>query len=702
LELNSPHLFLQNFALVLGVAAVTTVVSRRLKLPGVFGYLVAGMIVGPHTPFPMVADLLTIRALAELGVVLLMFSLGLEFHLGRLLKVGAATGVAALTETSLMFGLGYAAAWLLDWEPGERVFTGAIVAISSTTIIARVFAEQRVERRVRDTVFGILIAEDLIAILLVAGLSAASGSAESEPAFLLTGVRLATFLIALVTVGRWVVPRIVHLVVALQSPETMTVFAVGLAFAAAYLALTLGYSVALGSFLAGSLVAESGEGERVERLIAPVRDILVAVFFVAVGMLFEPAAVREHWAAVLVLTLLVIIGKVFAVSLGAFLTGRGLPTSLQTGMSLAQIGEFSFIIAGVGLTLGATRPFLYPVAIAVSALTTLTTPPLVRRSARAAQAIDRRLPRSLQTFVALYGSWVGGLASTVADPAARGIRTAAWWLVADVALLGGLILGAAAEMGRLAIFIETRLGWDAATARWAVVGLAIAASTPFVAGIVRVTRTLSVRLAGRSLPEPQRRGLDPAAAPRRAFVATVQYGLLIACAIPLLALLQPLAPNVPIIPLAGLLGLAAAVAVWRSATVLYSHARAGAEVIVMALTQHARAEGSPSELARTMEHLTAMLPGLGTPALAKLGPRDGAVEKTLGELDLRGATGATVLAILRRRDHGDVDSAHESIAPSGEERLRDGDILVLAGTGEAVTAARRLLQAARADDEGPS
>jgi CPA2 family monovalent cation:H+ antiporter-2 len=688
-----PHHFLETLALVLCVAAATTVVSRRLRLPGVFGYLLAGMIVGPNVPVPVAADPQMVRAMSELGVILLMYSLGLEFRLRRVLQIGGTAGIAALAETSLMFGLGYSIASLFGWTATERLFTGAIVAISSTTIIARTFIEQAIGGSLRETTFGILVVEDLIAILLIAILSTvAAGSGLSGSALALTGVRLATFLIALIVVGLSTLPRFMRFVVGLGSAETTVVAAIGISFAAALLAYTFGYSVALGAFIAGSLVAESGQGEAIERLIAPVRDIFVAIFFVAVGMLIDPRTVLDHWAAVLALTAIVIAGKFVAVSIGVFLTGKSLPLSVQAGMSMSQIGEFSFIIAGVGLAGGTTRPFLYPVAIAVSAITTLTTPFLVRKAGYVAHVLDRKLPRPIQTLTALYGTWFAGLRRSAAPTGGHGIRRAVWLILGDVALLAGLIVAAAAEMGRLAVLIEDWLGWQPPAGRRAVTAIALVAALPFVAGLVRMTHHVASVLAQRAMPGPAR-GLDRAAAPRSAFVATLQYGMLLGCAIPLVAILLPLAPDVPIVALLALLAVAAGFAVWRSAATLYGHARAGAEVIVMALTQHDRARGSAAELEQTMDHVAAMLPGLGDPEPIRLSQGDASVGRTLRDLDLRGHTGATVLAIMR----GD-GSGVESIAPAGDERLRAGDILALAGTQEAVDAARQALHGPRGGD----
>ena len=305
------HPFLLNLAIVLCIAAATTLVFQRLRQPVVFGYIVAGMLIGPHIPFPLVADLPTVRALSELGVTLLMFTIGLEFSVRGLLKVGGSSGLAALAETSVMLGLGYLAGRLFGWTELESLFAGAIVAISSTTIIARALAERPTREPYTVIVFGILIVEDLIAIILLAVLTAVSRGGAITPGELgLTIARLAWFLSLLIGVGIAVVPPLVRTVMRLNRDETTVVTAMGICFAASLLAFRFGYSVALGAFIAGSLVAESGHQHEIERLVRPVRDVFVAIFFVAVGMLIDPAIVLAHWPAVLAFTVLVVAGKV--------------------------------------------------------------------------------------------------------------------------------------------------------------------------------------------------------------------------------------------------------------------------------------------------------------------------------------------------------------------------------------------------------
>ncbi|MBX6362633.1 MAG: cation:proton antiporter [Gemmatimonadetes bacterium] len=681
--------FLRNLAVVLGVAAATTVIFQRLRQPVIFGYLLAGLIIGPHVPVPVVVDQGMVQTLSELGVILVMFSLGLEFSIRKIVEVAPTGGLIALSETSAMLVFGYLVGQIFGWTTLESLFAGAIVAISSTTIVLKAFEEQGVRGKATELVFGILIGEDLIAIFLLATLTAvASGAGVSTGSLALTAMHLVAFLAGLVILGLLVVPRLVRYVMRLNRPETTLVACIGICFACALLALEFGYSVALGAFIAGALVAESGQVHAIEPLIRPVRDLFAAIFFVAVGMLIEPALVARNWLAVVVLTLVVVVGKVVAVSMAAFLAGNEVRTATRTGMSLAQIGEFSFIIAGIGLSLGATREFLYPVAIAVSAITTLVTPWLIRASAPAALFVDRKLPKPLQTFAALYGSWIGRLRAGGREAAGRRrIRRAVRVLALDAALLAAVAIGESLEEGRIAQVLSAWTGLAPSAARLLVEAGALLIAAPLVFGIVRNARVLAVLLAVSALPHATR-GVDLAAAPRRAMIVALQLLIVFLVGAPLIVVTQPFLP-----PFRGAAALAVVVgtlwvAVWRSARNLQGHARAGAEVIVAALEHQMAAGAEPAGAAEdtTLARLHRLLPGLGEPVPVRIGPSSPAAGRTLAELNLRGQTGATVLAIVR--------DGQEVLLPVGKEALRPGDLLALAGAPDAIAAAEEMLGAA--------
>ncbi|HEV3112070.1 MAG TPA: cation:proton antiporter [Candidatus Binataceae bacterium] len=402
------HNFLEDLALVLCVAAIATVLCQLLRQPLVVGYLVAGMVVGPYIPLPVYVDPERIREISDLGVILLIFSIGLEFRFRRLVQLAPTAGVITLIQVTTMILLGYAAARLMGWTPMEAVFTGAVVSISSTTIVAKAFEEQVVERRVRELSFGVLLAEDLVAIILLALLTAAAGGeAFTLRAFAETGLRLLAFLALLSTIGLFTVPYAIAAVARLGRPETLMITAVGMCFAFAMVAEHAGYSVALGAFLAGSLTAESGHGSMVEHLVEPIRDIFGAIFFVSVGMLIEPNLLVEHWHAVALITGVVVVGKITGVSGASLVIGERPRVAIKTGFALAQIGEFSFIMAEMGRSNSATRDFLYSLAVAVSTITAFLTPFLIRASQPAAQWLERAVPAPLAGAVTQYVGWVG-------------------------------------------------------------------------------------------------------------------------------------------------------------------------------------------------------------------------------------------------------------------------------------------------------
>jgi CPA2 family monovalent cation:H+ antiporter-2 len=677
---------LTDLALILCVAAVTTLVFQRLRQPVVLGYLLAGFVVGPRLPVPLYVDVPLTHTLSELGVVLLMFSLGLEFSLRKLIKVAPTAGIVAVIQCSLLMWLGYLVTRTFGWTVYEALFAGAALSISSTTIIIKVFAEQKVTGRLTEIVFGVLIVEDLIAILLITILTAvASGAGLSASALALMVGKLAGFLAVLLVGGMLIVPRLMRAVVRLHSNETTVVAAVGLSFAFALLARWMGYSVALGAFLAGAVVAESGAAKIIEHRIEPVRDVFAAVFFVSVGTLINPHLVWQNLPAVLVLTAVVIVGNLIGVSVGTFITGHGVRTSVQAALSLGQIGEFSFIIAAVGVNLKKVGPALYPVAVAVSALTTLLTPWLIRYSGRFAAFVDRRLPHRLQTYASLYGAWVNGLRATSEHKTAWArIRRLVLLLLGDIALLVAILIAASLSRHRLLALAGEVAHVDPTVARLLLTAATVVLIIPFILGAVRIARALGLALASEALPGPAggARELDLAAAPRRALLVTLQIAILLVAGVPVVAVTQPFMPGVPgmAILLAGVALLV--VPLWRSATNLEGHVRAGAQVILEAL---AAQSAMPTTRAAPLPAPAALLPGLGNATTVAIAAASPAVGRTLKQINLRGLTGATVIAI--DRDSADV------IYPTGDEVLNAGDALILTGTTDAVQAAQGLLAA---------
>jgi len=673
------NVFLTNLAIVLCVAAVTTVLFQRLRQPLVLGYIIAGLLVGPYVPFPLVADSDTIHGLSELGVILLLFGIGLEFTFKKLIRVGAAAAVVALVEISVQIILGDIAAQAFGWTSREALFAGAMMAMSSTTIIAKAFNEMKVGGRVRELVLAVLIVEDLVAILLLTALSTLAAGSLSAGELGMTAGRLLLFLAVVFAGGVLVVPRLVRAVVKLDRPETTSIACIGICFAFALLAQRFDYSVALGAFIAGSLVAESGEGVRIEHLLEPVRDLFAAVFFVSVGMLIDPSMVVANWLPILVLSVVVVAGRIVGVSVPAFLTGQGVRTSIAASMSMAQIGEFSFLIAQMGMATGAIREFLYPVAVSVSAITTLSTPWMIRAAGPASAWVDRKLPHALQTFVALYGSWIDGLRAP--GPRKSRVQRQARLLLGDAVLLAAVLVLSARYFYDVVAWFRGRTGLGLLAAEVVAMVAAIALATPFVIGVVRLTGALAIALAAQALPDAAPGKVDLAAAPRRALIVALQLAVAVALGLPLFAVARVFLPLTPTLIIFGAAFIFLAVRLWRSVNQLQGHVRAGAQVLASAFSQ---VKGAAAPQGPNPEVLVGqVLPGLGSPVRFALQEGSPAVGRTLASLNLRGTTGATVLAISR--------GAEGVLVPTGQEALQVDDVLALAGTREAVDAARALL-----------
>lgn len=687
------HAFLKALATVLCVAAVTTIVFHRLRLPVVLGYVIAGIVVGPYLPIPLVADHRIVQTLSELGVILLMFSLGLEFSLRKLVRVGPTAGLVTVIEVSVMLWLGYLSGRLLGMTTIESIFTGAIVSISSTMIIAKTFAEHRPEKRHAELVFGILVFEDLVAILLLATLTALSTGSVSLGTIAHNAGRLILFLLALLAVGILVVPRVVRYVVRVGNDEMLLVGCIGLCFAAALLAQAFGYSVALGAFVGGSLVAESGQGKRIEPLIHPVRDLFGAVFFVSVGMMIDPRVIPLYYREGLLLTGVVVVGKILGVSLGAFLTGNSIRASIQAAMTLAQIGEFSFIIAGLGLSQGATRSFLYPVAVLVSVVTALLTPLFMRLSLPLASYVDRRLPRPLQTFFAIYASWVEGL-RTRNDVQRSEARRIIRYILLDAFALALIAIGTAVFESRALALLAA---FGTLTPLVSSVVLTVAAlifSVPFWVGLVRSSGRLAELFATRVIPASPRGQTDLGLAPRKALQLSIQLLIVLLVGTPLLAITQPFLPALPralaavlLVALVLILG----VSFFRSAKNLLGHVKAGAHAVIEVLAAQSAAtpeEDSHDEASQpgteSVDNLKKVLTGLGSYATVRLDEKSPSLGKTLAQLNLRGHTGATVLAIQR--------GGQGVATPGAQDLLQTGDVLVLVGSAEALRQAQRVLE----------
>ncbi len=399
---------IHDLAIILAVAGIVSLIFQKIRQPVVLGYITAGIIVGPYTPpYSLVTDIGGIKIWAELGVIFLMFSLGLEFSFRKLASVGLSAGSTALFEVISMLSLGFLAGKVLGWSSMDSLFLGAMLSISSTTIIIKALDELKLKsHHFAEIIFGVLIVEDLVAILILVVLSTiAAGKSISGLAILVAAGKLVLVIGGWILAGYFIVPELIRYVSQVGNNEMMTIVSLALCLLLVVFSAFFEYSVALGAFIMGSILAESTESHRIEERMESLRDVFAAIFFVSVGMLIDPIALWHNKGAVAFITVITIIGKVLSTTIGALISGQTLRTSIQVGFGLTQIGEFSFIIAGLGVTLGVTSDFLYPVGVAVSLITTFTTPYMIRLSYRFAAFIETKIPNRVKTILTAYASW---------------------------------------------------------------------------------------------------------------------------------------------------------------------------------------------------------------------------------------------------------------------------------------------------------
>ncbi|MBP8066256.1 MAG: cation:proton antiporter [Flavobacterium sp.] len=411
---------ISDLGLILMTAGIAVLIFRKLKQPLVLGYLIAGFLAGNNFDFfPTVKDHHSVEVWAEIGVIFLLFSLGLEFSFKKLVKVGGTASITAATQIVTMVALGFLVGQLMGWSKMDSIFLGVMLSISSTTIILKTFDELGVKaQKFAGNVIGALIVQDILAILMMVLLSTLAVSQQFSGSELLQSVlKLVFFLTIWFVAGIFFIPTLLKKAKHLLTDEMLLILSLALCLVMVTLAANVGFSPALGAFIMGSIIAETTQAEHIEHLIKPVKHLFGAVFFVSVGMLINPDTLVQYAFPVAVLTLVTIFGQSISATIGSLLSGQPLKQSVQAGVSLSQIGEFSFIIATLGMTLGATSDFLYPTVVAVSAITTFTTPYMVKFGTPLAVYLEKKLPRK----------WVNAIADYSANTEA--IKTLSTWQI---------------------------------------------------------------------------------------------------------------------------------------------------------------------------------------------------------------------------------------------------------------------------------
>ncbi len=668
-----------DFAIVLGVAALTGTLARRLGQPAILGYLAAGLIVGPYIPIPLFADVERVHRISELGVVLVMFAVGLEFSLQKAVKVLPVSGLAAAVQIAGMFWAGSAVGALLGFASAGQVVLGAAIAVSSTMVVTKVFDLHPPPDDVRGAVLGVLVLQDVVAIVLITIVTAVSRGAEADADAIASVVgRLGLVILAVVLVGLVIVPRAARAIARLDSPEVDVLFAVGVCFAFAAMLEHLDYSPALGAFLAGMLVADSGLSERFEHVVAPLRDTFAAIFFVSIGMTVDPRVAFPHLGEAALLTLVVILLQFGLILVAGLVTGLGFRRAGHAGLALGQIGEFAFIIVGIGAASGVVPDHLLTVLVMVAVATAFTTSTALARASWLLSRLEALLPERAHSYLRSYGAWLDRLRRRRAESTeARSLRRAALLMALDAAVIAAVLIGAALARPWLVDETTTRLAVSPAVPSLALLVLAGLLSFPSAWSLWRLAGNTGQRLAAAAFPEASADRPDLNAAPRGSVALVIRLGALFGAGLLVVGLTAPFLPQPAGLLLLSVALAPSAVAAWRSTSSTSDHLQSA----TLALYELLRS-GRPQEGVRSVQ-IDALLGSLGDVVLVEIGPGDASTGQTLSELDVRERTGATVLAIAQDGDcHG---------APTGQEMLRKGDVLALVGPSDAVERARELL-----------
>lgn len=648
---------IRDLAVILGVAGLVTLVFQRIKQPVVLGYIVAGIIVGPYfLERPLVNDIPNIRVWAELGVIFLMFSLGLEFSFRKLARVGISASVTAVTEIGLMMILGYVTGRLLGWQQIDSVFLGAMLSISSTTIIIKALDELKLKtRRFAEMIFGVLVVEDLVAVLILVALSTIAVSESfSGVALIVSAAKLVLVIGSWFLAGYFLLPRFVRYVGRLGNEEMLTILSLALCLFLAVLAANLGYSVALGAFIMGSILAESSESYRIEELMRPLRDLFAAIFFVSVGMLIDPRVLTVHYDWVLIIAAVLIVGKIVNITLGSLLTGQTLRTSVQVGFGMAQVGEFSFIIATLGQSLNVTSSYLYPIAVAVSVITAFTTPYLIRVSHKFAVYLEKRLPLRIKTGLSRYAAWAQERRADTGQRTEFFKRSLRWFLNSIIVIVAFTLVGELAlpwlERMIQAEVLSHALGWL----------LAAAISAPFIWGMFFAYKGFSF---SKGLEEPRAsRGAGILFLSRLATILAIGF-----------LSLNFFPARSTLLLTGGIVGI----------LLLVFHKQLGEsyrwfELRFLSTFEETSKSKKPTDVLRRLAPWDAHLVRL------KVHPNSEISGRKISEIDLRNRYGLSIIVIQR--------GLKSIVAPAPAEQVYPKDELLVLGTDEQVEAARKEIE----------
>jgi CPA2 family monovalent cation:H+ antiporter-2 len=665
--------FLQDLAVVMMVAGLVTLLFRRLRQPVILGYLLAGFIIGPFTPpYALVQDEATIKILADVGVVFLMFALGLDFSFKKLHAVGVPALVTAAFEIMFMTAVGYELGGLLGWTGMERLFLGIMLSLTSSTIVIKSLRDAgQLRERHGVLISGVSIFDDIFVIFVMILLPGFAQSGELPAGALVLHLgQLTIFLIAAVVVGLLVVPHLVRYAARFGSDEMLLIVVLALCFGVSLLTVRMGYSAALGAFLIGAILAETRELGRINRLVEPLRDMFSAVFFVAIGMLLDPRHLTEFAVPVLIITPLYVLAKVGSCSFGAFMAGHEPRVAMRVGTGLAQLGEFAFILATLGLAMGVIGDHLYPIVVAVAVLNALIRPYLVENSDRLTSAVARLLPAPVKTVLTLYSQWVGQLGQRrKTNPASRFVRSLIWQILLNLALVAATFIAAAfvaRQWTDLLTWIPAWLGgWP--TACWLA---AVVVMLPVYVATVRKMQALAMLLGEVAVTGHHGNRMVVL---RTILSRTMFFAFMVALSLLSWLLSLPLLPPLHMLVILAVCLVLALIFFGTSFNAWYSRAKFS---LVETWTQ------PPPDPAHEPVPLPALLRDASLETIV-LSSSSACAGRLVRELELRARTGASIVAIER--------AGKTLVNPGPDDEVRAGDQLLILGSRSQLAAARPLL-----------
>lgn len=658
--------FLSDLALVMTAAAIAAVVCQVLKQPKAVGYILAGLTLGGFGLFrPFISNQESINIIADLGLIFLMFSMGIDFNLRKLGNVGISAIVTALIDITVMLSLGFGVGRLLGWNTIESIFLGAIICDSSTTIITKMLGDLALKKEpFAQIILGVSIVEDILAIILIALLTGIglTGSLQANLLFGRIG-SLLIFLVMLLIIGLLAVPRLLNVLSRFRDDELLVIAVIGICFAVSLLSITLNFTLALGAFIIGSIMAEARQRARIETLTSPMRDIFGAVFFVAIGLMANPGVVIEHPTVLLLLVVVVIVGKFCACSIGAFVSGNDRATAVRVGCGMAQVNEFALIIAALGVTLNVTRDFVYALAVGISLLTTFINPYLIKHADAIDRAIESLLPLKFSRALARYTvraskrdeRWESD------NIIRKTIQRCVIVILINLVWIAGIFLAAAYAAQRFAGFfakVPSFLG-GANAVFWFGAALLI---VPFVVASLRKLRALAMILAEMRFPQNQDRPGN--SMPRLITEWTITVTGILALALFIFMLGSAILPPQKTLVIMAIVIVFISVVSWKFNIRIYSKAQiALREVFTGGQSWLNLLSFSTAQSVFSEAHLADIL----------ITSRSSAANKIIHELNLRAVTGATIIGLERE--------GKMLINPPADEILRPGDRIYLLGTG---------------------